>query len=112
MKTILVDDIQVEIIEFPNLIELLKVQSANYILKYDIDDEKSVYYSIVSSASLELLIFCIDQNYKAGFLKFSNGKLLPAEDANVGVALALVENDTFLEKVLDKYYGKPKKAKK
>ena len=106
----------VNVIQFDNLKEFLKTQDSRYILKFDIDEESSVYYSVCSLNSCDMIIFCIDKKFNSEAIKFIDGKYVETNDVVNSIALANVNNDTFLVEILDSYFGedeeKPKKKKK
>lgn len=97
----------VEIMEFENLKELLKIMTSHFILKYDTSDkEKAIYYAIVSSVNSETVCFCLDDNIKEDFLQYSDitGKFTPIDKPKGRcIAITRVEYDTLLEGILEEY---------
>ena len=91
-------------IEFENLKELMKTQDSHYILKFDLEDEQSVYYSVCSLNSCDMIIFCIDKKFNSEAIKFVDGKYIGTNDVVNSIALANVNVDTLLFGVLKDYF--------
>jgi hypothetical protein len=106
----------IDIMVFETLKELLKTQDSPYILKYDLDDDDSIYYTLVSTAYTEIVVFCIDKNYKGPIIKLQpGGEFSSVEEMGANcISLAIVERDSILEEVLDSFAEEetPKKRKK
>src|SRR4030065_1506044 len=102
----IVDGNHVQAIEFENLLEFLKPNTNHYVLKFEIDEDTAVYYTIADGANFALLAFCIDKNFKSENVKIICGKVIEANDlGGTTITLAHVINDTFLSSVLDQYYN-------
>jgi len=103
----------VEIMQFESLKELLKIMTSHFILKYDIDnEERAIYYAIVSSVNSETVCFCFDVNIKEDFLQYSDitGKFTPIDKPKgTCIAITRVEYDTLLEGILEEYFKEEEK---
>jgi hypothetical protein len=99
--------------QFENLREFIKPSSSCYVLKYELGDEDAVYYTIADGSNFALLAFCLDKNFKTENVKIEGDKIIEATGpSGTTVVLANVINDTFLEAVLDEYFGKKPRKKK
>jgi len=103
--TMLIDGINVHVIQFENLLEFLKPNTNHYVLKSELDDENSIYYTIADGANFALLAFCIDKNFKANNVKIESNKIIEANECSgTTITLAHIIVDTFLYSVLDEYF--------
>ncbi len=108
----IVNGIKTEIIQFETLCEFLKPNTAHYILKYSLDYDKAVYYTVADGINYVLLAFCIDKNFNCERLKVERNKVMSADIETVNtIVIAEVWKDSFLDAVL-KTLDEPEEKKK
>jgi hypothetical protein len=109
----IIDNLKVEIIEFESLWEFLKLNTSHYILKYEIDEDEAIYYSVLDSNSFAMLSFCFDKNFKSESIKIENNKVCEhfAEPTGTSIVLVKVKADSFLTAVMDYIFEEEEEPK-
>jgi hypothetical protein len=117
----IIDNMPIELMEFDNLYELLKVEQSPYILKYAMNKDEAIYYMISDGPNFILLGYCFDKNFENENITQNNGQIQSsAIPTAVTIRTVNIKNDTFLTKVFEAIYPeececeecKPKKEKK
>lgn len=94
---------EIEIVEFRNLYQFVKMRERPYLQSYRINELQAVYYEIYSNGGRDTFAYCIDVFRPEEYLKFSDGELVGidcgCEGAN-SIALVHIKNDTLLQKIL------------
>jgi hypothetical protein len=109
----IIDGMRVEVTRFDNLYELLKVEQTHYILKFELNKDDAIYYMIADGPSFALLAFCFDKNFTHENIKIENGKAMDCTELNgTTIVTVKIEEDTFLEKILECIYPDEEKPKK
>ena len=105
-------EVGIDILVFPNLVEMLKTQSEHHTLKLHYKD-KIIYYGLTLVPETIFIYFCEDKDYN-GFLYNSDGdKILTSREPKGEnfVAVANVKEHQLMEKVLDEYYKEKEETK-
>ena len=109
----IINGIKTEVIQFETLYEFLKPNTAHYILKYPLDDDEAVYYTLADGVNYVLIAFCIDKNFKCEYLKVEKGKVIPSNtDIPNTILIAEVCSDSFLDAVLNALSAPEEEKKK
>ena len=96
-----IDGLSVYITKFKNLKEFLKINDSHYVLKYDIDENSSFYYSLIDSEHFTIIIYCIDKNFPEDYVKLDKGVLVGTNEiSTTSIALSNVVNDLLFETVI------------
>ena len=108
----IIEDMSIEVIEFENLYELLKVEQTHYILKYELDEKDAIYYMISDGSKFALFGFCIDKNHEHENIKVENGEVISSQElTGTTIVTVNVKTDTFLNKVLEYIFAEEKEEK-
>ena len=101
---VIIDGINIDILVFPNLLNLLKVQEEHHVLKLKYKD-KYIYYGLILSQHTIFVYFCEDKNYE-GFLSDANGSFTASAHpkGESSIAIANVSRHDLMEKVLNEDY--------